>query len=203
LIRGQNAFDSGEELIKALDSKLKESSVADKVYYYYVKDPSLVTEQQFEQGEFENPVIIITGNDLSPTTNPFVKPIVTAFGGLSIASFAVAVCLATDMKMDLDKVESMASPLVLSVLGTQVAHEAMHQIVAYKDKVSLFVLFYKYLSSPCIILTISLASSLKLVLLLLYHPCNLVPLDASLPSSLHLQTPIHFLILPYLVHSWE
>lgn len=152
LIRGQNTFDSGDDLIKALDSKLKESSVADKVYYYYIKDPSLVTEQQFEQGDFENPVIIITGNDLSPTTNPFVKPIVTAFGGLSIASFAVAVCLATDMKMDLDIVESMASPLVLSVLGTQVAHEAMHQLVAFKDKVSLFVLFYKHIFDPCTIL---------------------------------------------------
>eukprot|EP00557_Chaetoceros_sp_GSL56_P003532 CAMPEP_0176489474 /NCGR_PEP_ID=MMETSP0200_2-20121128/7308_1 /TAXON_ID=947934 /ORGANISM="Chaetoceros sp., Strain GSL56" /LENGTH=850 /DNA_ID=CAMNT_0017886619 /DNA_START=116 /DNA_END=2668 /DNA_ORIENTATION=+ len=134
LIRGQNTFDNGEDLIKALDSKLKVSSVADKLYYYYIKDPSLVTEQQFEQGDFENPVIIITGNDLSPSTNPFVKPIVTAFGGLSIASFAVAVCLATDMKMDIDLLESMASPLVFSVLGTQLAHEAMHQLVALKDK---------------------------------------------------------------------
>jgi hypothetical protein len=136
LIRGQNTLENGEDLVKALDSKLKASSVADKLYYYYIKDPTLVTEQQFEQGDFENPVIIITGNDLSPTTNPFVKPVVTAFGGLSVASFAVAVCLATDMKMDLDVLESMASPLVFAVLGTQLAHEAMHQLVAFKDKVS-------------------------------------------------------------------
>ena len=135
IIRGENMLDNGDALVKVIDEALKESPLKDKLYYYYMKDPTLVTEQQFENDDFENPVIVLTGNDLTPTTNRFVKPIVTALGGLSIASFAVATCLATNMEMDLEVMETMTSPLVFSILGVMIAHEFMHQLVALKDKV--------------------------------------------------------------------
>ena len=135
VIRGENNLKNGDDLVKALDAKLKASSVLNKLNYCYMKDPTAVTQEQFEADDFELPVIVITGPDLSPDTNRFVKPVVTAFGGLSIASFAVATCLSTDLEMTPELVESMTSPLVFAMLGTQVAHEAAHQIVAFKDKV--------------------------------------------------------------------
>ena len=149
VIRGENKKANGEELVQALDAMLKESGsttgtgvgVGDKLYYYYMKDPTVVTQEQFDQGDFENPVIVLTGNNLAPTTNRFVKPIVTVFGGFSIASFAVAVCLSTDLKMDIEVMETMTSPLLFAVLGTQIAHEFMHQLVALKDKVRACTLF--------------------------------------------------------------
>lgn len=134
IIRGDNTLKNGDELVKVLDAKLKESSVANKLNYYFMKDPSVVTQDKFEADDFELPVIVLTGPDISPDTNRFVKPIVTVLGGISIASFAVATCLSTDLNMDIDLVETMTAPLVCSMLGTQVAHEAAHQIVALKDK---------------------------------------------------------------------
>ena len=144
IIRGENTLENGDALVKALDAKLKDSSIMGKFNYHYMKDPSFVTQEQFEADDFENPVLVITGTDLSPSTNRFVKPIVTAIGGISLASFAVAVCLATDMGMDISLVETTTAPLVFSILGTQVAHELAHQIVALKDKVSLFNESYQF-----------------------------------------------------------
>lgn len=138
VIRGKNTLANGEELIKALDAKLKDSILKDKLYYYFMKDPTAVTQEQFESADYELPVIVLTGNDLSPTTNRFVKPTVTALGGLSIASFAVAVCLSTDLNMDVELMKTMISPLLFAVLGTQIAHELMHQLVALKDKVCVY-----------------------------------------------------------------
>ena len=135
VIKGDNSMENGDALVKALDSKLKESSVADKLNYYFMKDPSLVTKERYESDDFENPVLVITGPDISPDTNRFVKPGVTALAGLALASFSVATCLSTDLKMDVEMVETMTTPLVFSILGTQIAHEAAHQIVALKDKV--------------------------------------------------------------------
>ena len=162
VIRGENSFASGEELVKALDAKLKESDVnstttriGDKLYYYYMKDPTVVTQEQFELGDYEKPVIVLTGKDLSPTTNRFVKPVVTALGGFSMASFAVAVCLSTDLNMDVDVMQTMTSPLLFAVLGTQVAHESMHQLVALKDKVC---------TVACVVLCIFTASSLMIMI---------------------------------------
>jgi len=140
IIRGENKLENGNDLVKALEAKFKESSIADKMNFYYIKDPTAVSQEKFEEGDFENPVIMLTGTDLSPDTNRLAKPVVTALGGISIASFAVAVCLSTDLKMDVDMVEKMTSPLVFSILFTQVAHEAAHQIVALKDKVSWLML---------------------------------------------------------------
>lgn len=135
VVKGDNSMENGDALVKALDSKLKESSVADKLNYYFMKDPSLVTKERYESDDFENPVLVITGPDISPDTNRFVKPSVTALAGLALASFSVATCLSTDLKMDVEMVETMTTPLVFSILGTQIAHEAAHQIVALKDKV--------------------------------------------------------------------
>eukprot|EP00551_Chaetoceros_affinis_P010571 CAMPEP_0203669702 /NCGR_PEP_ID=MMETSP0090-20130426/5997_1 /ASSEMBLY_ACC=CAM_ASM_001088 /TAXON_ID=426623 /ORGANISM="Chaetoceros affinis, Strain CCMP159" /LENGTH=895 /DNA_ID=CAMNT_0050534435 /DNA_START=443 /DNA_END=3130 /DNA_ORIENTATION=+ len=135
IIRGENKLKSSDELVAAMEKALEKSSVAGKVVPYYIRDPTLVTEEQFETNTFELPVVMITGPDISPDTNRFVKPFVTVLGGLCVASFSLAVCFANqDAVQDPLWLEEMASPLIISILMTQVAHEAAHQVVAFKDK---------------------------------------------------------------------
>ncbi len=135
IIRGENKLDSGEALVSALEKSLDKSSVAGRLNFYYMKDPTPATEEEFERDLFELPVLVVSGTNLFPTTNRFVKPGVTALGGLSIASFAVAVCLATDLNMNLDYMEELTGPIVFAIISTQIAHEMAHQIVGLKDKV--------------------------------------------------------------------
>jgi len=40
--------------------------------------------------------------------------------------------------MDVELMKTMISPLLFAVLGTQIAHELMHQLVALKDKVCVY-----------------------------------------------------------------
>ena len=86
----------------------------------------------------EQPLLLVTGPDLSPDTNRLVKPIITALGGFSIASFGLAVCLSTESATpeSIYWAEEMVSPLLFALLGTQIAHEVAHQLVAVKDKVN-------------------------------------------------------------------
>jgi hypothetical protein len=136
IIHGENKMKSNDKLVVALEQALEKSSVAGQVQTFVIRDPSFVTEEQFETNTYEQPVVMITGTNLSPTTNRFVKPLVTVLGGVCIASFSLAVCLNTD-EVDIDPswVEEMVSPLVISILMTQVVHEVAHQIIAFKDKV--------------------------------------------------------------------
>jgi len=135
IIRGENKLKTYDELMIAIEEALEKSSVAGKLQPYVIRDPTAVTEDQFQTNTFELPVIMVTGKDVTPDTNRFVKPLITAFGGLSIAAFSLAVCFSTqDVSVDPIWVEEMVTPLVMSIILTQVAHEASHQIVAWKDK---------------------------------------------------------------------
>ncbi len=136
IIRGENMMKSSDELVTAMEKALEKSSIAGKIQPYLIRDPTLVTDEQFDTNTFELPVVMITGPDLKPDTNRLVKPLVTLVGGVFVASFAVAACFANDAaQQDPLWLEEMASPLVVSILLTQVAHEAAHQVVAFKDKV--------------------------------------------------------------------
>jgi hypothetical protein len=136
IIRGENRMKTNDELVAALEEKMAKSSVAGKLNLYLIRDPTLVTEEQFETGTYELPVIMITGTNISPSTNRAVKPLVTVFGATCIAFFALAVSFATeDANQDPVWLEQMVTPMLISILATQAAHEAAHQVVAFKDKV--------------------------------------------------------------------
>ena len=143
IIRGENKMKSYDALVTALEKELEKSSVSGKIQPFVIRDPTIVTDEQLESNTYEEAVVMITGTNLSPSTNRLVKPLVTLLGGLCIASFSVAVCIASDVasnneNIDTVMIEQMASPLLISILLTQVVHEAAHQIVAFKDKVSHF-----------------------------------------------------------------
>ncbi len=226
VIRGENRLKTSDELVVALEKALEKSSVADKLRLYYIRDPTLVTEEQFETNTFELPVVFITGPDISPETNRLVKPLITVLGGFCVATFSLAVCFSNeDAVQDPLWLEQMASPLIMSILFTQLAHEAAHQVVAFKDKVGrapillciVFVLnsylfFFNNNTAPadplyeCLGLffhSINQTSSSKRVRRRSYRPFNLGSQDASLHSRPHLQTSTHCLTLPFQDHWLE
>lgn len=136
VIRGENKLKTSDDLVSSLDEALQSKSLVNKMQVFYIKDPTLVTEEQFETDTMEQPLLLVTGPDLSPDTNALVKPIVTALGGVSIAAFGIAVCLATESAIPetLYWSEEMVAPLLFAVIGTQIAHEFAHQLVGLKDK---------------------------------------------------------------------
>ena len=90
IIRGDNRLTSkskptsktslSDELVAVLEKKLEQSSVAGKLQLHYIRDPTLVSEEQFETNSYELSVIMITGPNLSPAClnismqdNPFMK----------------------------------------------------------------------------------------------------------------------------------
>ena len=136
IIRGDNKMKSSDALVAALEVALENSSIAGEVQPFLIRDPTLVTQEMFQSNTYELPVLMVTGTDLSPKTNRFVKPLVSTIGSLAIVSFSVAVCLGMDdIINDPETLEQMVSPLMISIFMTQVAHEAAHQVVAFKDKV--------------------------------------------------------------------
>lgn len=134
IIRGESKLKDGDELIAEIEKELLKTSASGKMKVFYIRDPTLISDEQFESESYELPVLMVLGPDLSPDTNRLVKPIVSIFGGLSISAVAVAACLSTDLNMDMGIIEDMTGALTLAIVGTQAAHEAAHQIVALKDK---------------------------------------------------------------------
>ncbi|KAL9181291.1 hypothetical protein ACHAXT_010096 [Thalassiosira profunda] len=153
LIRGESKVktaegkDEGDALIEALDKKISESSsLAGKIQACYILDPTPPSGEEILNEEDETPVLLITNADLSPDTQAWVKPSVSFLGLVSIATFALGsfsfnedVLSRISDTVDagdgssLDWLYDLSLPLAISILGTQVAHEAGHLAVALKD----------------------------------------------------------------------
>ena len=95
--------------------------------------------------EDENPVLLITNVDISPDTQPWVKPGVSTLGLASIAVFAIgSFAFNDDVVQRLDASDSglnwlydLSLPLAFSILFTQILHEAAHLIIAVKDNIGI------------------------------------------------------------------
>lgn len=146
----------GDALVEALDEALSSSSVASELRYHYVRDPTPASEEQIETGDVETPVLYVTGIDVSPDTNGWVKPTISILGLLAICSFALGTFAFNEIVANrlneaanavsaggtgaaddasLTWLKDLASPVALSVLGIQLAHELGHWFVAIKDKI--------------------------------------------------------------------
>lgn len=151
LIRGESKVkptkgeDEGDILINALDEKLSKSSVAGKIQLYYILDPTPPSGEEIMRDEDQSPVILVTNSDISPDTDAWVKPTVTFLGLVSIAAFSLGSFAFNEEVLDrvsaitesgdgnFDWLYDLSLPLAFSVLVTQIAHEAGHLLVAFKD----------------------------------------------------------------------
>lgn len=134
VIRGESQMDDGDMLIEKIEKQLSKTTAAGKFNVFYIRDPTMITQEQFDDESYELPLIMVLGTDLSPDTNRLVKPIISILGGLSISAISVATCLSTDPNMEISVLEELTGSLTMGLLATLLSHEAAHQFVAWKDK---------------------------------------------------------------------
>ncbi|KAL7543542.1 hypothetical protein ACHAXR_012847 [Thalassiosira sp. AJA248-18] len=144
-VRPKEGKDDGDVLVEALDEKISKSSVAGKIQAYYMLDPTPPSGEEILNEEDETPVLFITNYDISPDTEAWVKPVVTFVGLSSLLVFSLGSYVFDQDIVDrinapdgsLDFLYDLTPPLAIAVLGTQLAHEAGHLIIALKDGIQI------------------------------------------------------------------
>jgi len=152
IIRGTNQFDSGQELIDAIDSAIANSRVKEQLLVNYVGDPTPVTDEQMLASE-RNPVLFVTSTDVTLERNRFLLAGVTSLAigtswYTSLYPFLLNPTLLKSseeqlnlanagMEYDLGFLTDIAVPLFASFMGVQVAHEAAHWVVASAKKMEI------------------------------------------------------------------
>jgi len=145
--RSDDEGPSGDALVAALDARAAKvcPDVMERIQFYYIKDPTPQSQDIVEVEDFERPVILITGADLTPETNRFVKPNVNGLSLVAVAAFALGSFSFNDDFMarlnamseagdtDISWLTQLAAPLFFSSLGIQLSHEMAHKVVALKD----------------------------------------------------------------------
>ena len=165
IIRGTNKIHqddmNGDLLIEAIDKRLSTSSMYKRIQCYYLLDPTpSIRQEDADFDEEDEPVLLLTNYDISPSTGLWVKPVVSILGLSSLTIFSLG---AFSMNMDVvDQISKAAQngegfnwlidlsmPIAAGVLCTQLAHEVGHGIVALKDGVSLIAVLIGVLFKHC------------------------------------------------------
>ena len=152
IIRGTSEYETGQELIDAIDDALEKSRVREQLLVHFVADPTPVTEDQLMIGE-RPPVLYVTSTDIAREGNRFVLAGVTslAIGTAwynSLYPFLLNPSLLKSseeqlnlanagMEYDLNFLTDMAIPLFTAFMGTQIVHEAAHWAVASSKKMEI------------------------------------------------------------------
>ena len=147
LIRGENMMKTADEMIATMEEKLSlQPTIKDKLQFFFIRDPTPIPENAVETDVFESPLLIVTGKDVSPTTNGFVKPLVSTLGMISLGAFALGAYsynsnIVDQLTQNVDSgntditwLTDLATQIFVSIAATQLAHEIAHQVVAFKDK---------------------------------------------------------------------
>jgi len=146
------ATSGGTELIRLIDESLDEldPSFNEKFQVCYIYDPTPVA---LEENGSDNPVLVITGRDLAPTTNRFLSSGVTSLSFFLALIFAVSTWGANDVVMDrLTEANALATnaardgisgvnvdvnwfnelltPLLIAIGAPQLASELSHLLFA-------------------------------------------------------------------------
>lgn len=151
-IRGQNQLSDdpdGVELMRLIQEKHEKSSVGKGLEFFYVPDPSPLTDEAMEMGESEEPIIIVTRKNwdvLYDSANPLTKLSISALGFLSMLIFAVASCdyqpglegqldaLLDGREANIDQISEIVWSVASSLGVIHVFHEVGHQLVGLRDK---------------------------------------------------------------------
>lgn len=151
-LRGESKFENdGDALVEKLTENLAKSSLKDDLQFFYIPDPSPLTDEEIESGIREIPILVITSKNSKQFYNvarPQTKALVSSLGIVSAFVFALGACGMNGDMMELAQ-QGLDSGNVdvswfadaffttfVSMLGIQVAHELGHRIIAWRDKVS-------------------------------------------------------------------
>lgn len=145
-LEGDGASD---KLVERLTEKLEKSSLKDDVQFFFVPDPTPLTDEEIESGVRERPLLAVTSKDPSKfysLARPQTKALVSSLGIISTFVFALGACgMNGDM---MDRVQQGLNSgnvdvswffdafftTFVSMLAIQLVHEVAHRIVAWKDK---------------------------------------------------------------------
>lgn len=174
LIRGTNQKENGNQLMEILDAKLDKSSLQDRVSVFFVKDPTPVTDEQMEMAIPRDPVLFVTGPNVSKASTPILTTIASAFGIASISFLSLypyllnedvakrvdeQITLASSSTggANLDFLNDLTAPIFFMYIGLQLAHEVAHFAVSklYGFDIALFP---AWVPSPILGLTSSITA---------------------------------------------
>lgn len=143
----------GDELISTIDSSIDaiDPTWNERFQVSYIYDP---TPKALEEGGSDEPVLIITGRNFTPSYNQILSTTVTTVSFFVALIFAVSTFGANDIVMDrlttaneiargggadaaaardLSWFNSLLSPLLLAIGLPQLAHELSHLAIAKRD----------------------------------------------------------------------
>lgn len=145
LVRGTTKYESGADLIEAIDKNLEQSRVRNKVTCFYVFDPTPVTEDQMNDGE-RPPVLFLTAPNVVRDPQPIQRSLISAvaFGTIWYNSLLPFLLNDKYMKMadeqlaladaampaNVDFLNDLSFPLFAATVGIQAVHEIAHTIAA-------------------------------------------------------------------------
>jgi len=152
VIRGSHKYESGDDLIEAIDRELAKTSLGDKMTVLYTPDFTVFAqadEDDFDLDLFDPaeipPVLYITGPDIARERQQLLLSVTSAFGlatswYLSIYPFLLNPALAkrvdeqlvladASMSYDLAWLTDLSVPLFLTFIGIQLSHELAHRVV--------------------------------------------------------------------------
>lgn len=154
LIRGSTRFESGKELIEAIDKNLSKSRVRNQVNCFYIFDPTPVTEEQMSSGE-RPPLLFLTAPNVARDPAPIQRSLISAvtFGTIwynSLLPFLLndkylklteeQMALAdASMPSNVDFLNDLSFPLFATTVGIQAIHELSHIIAARNNNLNITV----------------------------------------------------------------
>lgn len=165
-LRGVNHLrgdDASDRLVEKLSQKLSSSSVDGKVQFFYINDPTALTDEELEMQAGEEPILALAAKDtdrLYKTLAPWKKAFISATGFFCAGVFALGASSlngATEARLldnvnlgnyDISWLTDMTAPTFFSLLAIAGAHEVAHRIVAWKDKVRSTARMFDINSSP-------------------------------------------------------
>lgn len=156
-IRGDNLIsddEDGVQMVERLQEKLDLSPLGQKLIFFFIPDPSPYTDEEIESGIGHEPVLVLTTKNpevLYDCARPLTKGLISALGISSILIFSLAICelqpsiqehiesAVAAGETDVSWLTDIAALIAVSSLSIQIAHEAAHRLIAYKDKVRFIV----------------------------------------------------------------
>ena len=149
IIRGNSNYESGKELIEAIDKNMEKSRLKEQISIFYVFDPTPVTKEQVEGGEERSPVLFVTGSNIARDPAPIQRSLISAVAFGTIWYNALLPFLLNDkimkladeqlaladasMSANLDFLNDMSFPLFAATVAIQLSHELAHFVVAHAN----------------------------------------------------------------------
>ena len=154
LVRGSTRYETGAELIDAIDKNMEKSRVRNKVTCFYVFDPTPVTEEQMNDGD-RPPVLYITAPNVVRDPAPIQRSLISAvaFGTIWYNSLLPFLLNDKYMKMadeqlaladasmasNVDFLTDLSFPLFAATVGIQAVHEIAHIIAASSNDMNITI----------------------------------------------------------------